>query len=138
MGVVVPIQFPPGEILDRDGIVWVTLPPETGISQSRILGRCSCDPLDLEIAQVTIDRGDWRLDLLSSEQASPFPVARGFLIAMPGLAQHDVRAWSTEDVPVRVTVRVRRAISGSEARDAGPIAFRLTLLARQADEERAS
>jgi hypothetical protein len=123
------VQFPPGEILDRDDFVWVTLPPETGISQSRIHGVCSCDPLKLGLAQVTIERGDWRLDLLLPEQPAPFPLAVGFPIAVPGMEPHDVRAWSTAEAPIKITVRVRRSY-GARRDDSG----RLTALPARRDD----
>ena len=141
MPIVIPVQFPPGEILDRDAFVWTTLPPGTGLSRSRILGTCSVDPLELYLAQVTVERDRWRLDLLAPGQPAPFPLDRGFSLAVAGLEQHDVRAWSTADAPVRITVHVRR-LSGGAARDAEgrlvglpePITFQLVLLARGVEE----
>lgn len=136
----IPIQFPPGEILDRNGFVWVTLPPNTGIAQSRILGTCSCDPFDLRIVQVTINRGDWRLDLLAPEQPAAFPLVTGFAIAVPGMEQHDVRAWSTVEDPVRIIVHVRRSQGAPRDQRGRLIAlpntvkFHLVLLARGAEE----
>jgi hypothetical protein len=145
MSVVVPVQFPPGEILDLDGFVWTTLPPGTGISRSRILGTCSGDPLKLFLAQVTVERGPWRLDLLSADQIAAFPLDRGFQLVLPGLeqcsiAELGVRMWSTAEAPVKVTVHVKRAF-GAPRDEHGrllaipePITFRLTLLARGVEE----
>jgi hypothetical protein len=130
---VIPIQFPPGEILDRDGFVWVTLPPSMRIAQLRIHGVCSCDPLALRLVQVTVERDDRKIDLLSPGRDEPFPLAVGFPVVVP-----DVQ--STSDVPVRITVHVRRS-HGARRDEHGrltslpdPARFHLVLVARGVEE----
>lgn len=138
----VPISFTQGEILDVDGFVWVTLPPDTEINESRIMGTCSCDPSTLIIQQVTIEQPlaspdeRWRLDIFAPEQCAAFPQPHGLRIAKPGMEHHPVRARSTQDQPVKVTVHVRRVTGGAERDDQGrllrfadPVSFRLILLA---------
>ena len=147
----VPVSFPPGEVLDVDGFVWVTLPAGTSLSGSRILGTCSIDPSALRLSQVTVERLSWRVDLISLGQVVPFPAGRAFEVAIVGLEQHerrgfepgreagdgsDVRAESTAVAPVKVTVHVRRT-GGAERDSRGrlvrlpePVTFQLTILAR--------
>jgi hypothetical protein len=137
----IPVQFPPSAILDRDGFVWAALPPGTGLSGSRILGTCSVDPSQVHLQQVTVEQGTWRLDLISPGQAVPFPHDHAFEIAVVGLEQHAVRARSTVEAPVRITVHVQRSNGGAARDDRGrllrlpePITFQLVLFVRDAEE----
>lgn len=139
----IPVPFPPGEITtDVDGLVCVTLPPGVGLFDSRILAMCkigerSIEASSLIIRQVTVEQGDWKLDMLSPPQTGQFP----FLIAVQGLEQHAVRPQSTAEAPVKVHVHVSCFDDGIE-RDANqrrlsvrlrplsaPLQFRLVLLA---------
>ena len=136
MAISIPVPFAPGVILDRDSVVWATLPPGTGLVRSRILGTCSVDPLELVLEQVTVDRDHWRLDLLMPGQSASFPLDRGFSLAVPDPEQYDERAWwSTAAAPIRVTARVFRLNGGATRDENGrllrmpePITFQLVLL----------
>lgn len=73
------IPFPLGTILDREAGVWTTLASGT-LAGALIMGNCSCDPSELSLSQVILERGAWRGSLLVPGQRAPFPVDRGFEI----------------------------------------------------------
>ena len=128
------IPFPIGHVLDSDGLVWVTLPPGTTIADARIFGTCSCDPIDLHLGQVTLERGpaprESHVDLLPTAQVAPFPLDRGYVIKVP----NSTFARSTDAASIRIVVLVRRD-RGIVRNDRGrivrwpdPAIFRLVLI----------
>lgn len=130
------VQFPPGMILDRDSLVWVTMLPGMVLQGALILGTCEGDPRDLALVQVTVDRDAWHRDLLPPGQEAPFPVDRGFLLEVPGLDEVEwPRAGS-----FRITAHVRRARGAERSAEGrllgalGPTTFQLVLMARVFEE----
>ena len=123
------VPFPPGVILDRDAFVWATMPPGQGLSGARIVGTCAGDPLELTLEQVTVERGSWRRDLLTSGQPASFPLDPGFPLVVPGVNEIDQIAWDLIGVATRITTHVRRAGgAGQVLRWSAPTTFDLVLV----------
>ena len=100
--------FPSSEILDSDCFLWTTLAAGRMLSQAQLLGTCSCDPPVIALAQVTVEQGAKKVELIHVDHVAPFPAAKPFEIAVDDLVA---------DAPVRLTVHVHRMF-GRPERDA--------------------